>query len=582
MNLQTRALALAKRFKESLLIGHRDGRLPYALLFVALITAVLLGYAIVETDLLTRMLFLSMALLILLLSALVIIGMSLPLAVHLGTAGGAALLTVLSLMDGGVTSPRMAWLLILPVTPMYVAGRRAGLGWFVAVALLQAGIGLCTYRGWLFEVHETSSALETMISYGVLTAVLSLMPMIYHRMHSDALRRGRADQLQLEGKRRELEHALQVREHFIATVSHELRTPMNAILGFNALLLSRAHDRPEAHKVLMHTHRSADHLMTVINDILDYSQLQAGRLVVNPEVFDLREALAHAHELLLPRVRGTDLEYRLELDPDLPQWVRSDRHRLTQVLVNLLGNALKFTHRGSVVLRAQWENPGVRFSVQDTGIGIPKATHDRIFKRFSQADAAIQAQYGGNGLGLSISRQLVELLGGSIGFESEPGHGSLFWFRLPLQAWQPPHRRLVQAGGQLTMKTAATPWRFLVVDDHFVNRQLVKSVLQQAWPQAEIAEAADGQQALDELSRGAVDLVLMDMVMPVMDGIEATRRIRAQTAWVHLPVLGLTANVSPVDLEAFKAAGLTDLMLKPFEPARLCNRVEQILLLLHH
>jgi CheY-like chemotaxis protein len=257
-------------------------------------------------------------------------------------------------------------------------------------------------------------------------------------------------------------------------------------------------------------------------------------------------------------------------------WVHTDRHRLMQVLVNFLGNALKFTHQGSVVLRVQWLNPGVVFSVQDTGIGIAPKRQAQVFNRFSQAESDTQALYGGNGLGLAISRKLAHLLGGELGFESEPGQGSRFWLSLPLTAEDAPTEK-----GQATanLQTAQTPWRFLIVDDHPVNRLLVQQVLKNAWPHGQTVEAANGQEALDALSQQAFDLVLMDMVMPVMDGIEATRKLRAD--WPEpaclVPVMGLTANVNPVDLTAFKASGLSDVMLKPFEPELLCMRVEQLL-----
>jgi CheY-like chemotaxis protein len=368
-----------------------------------------------------------------------------------------------------------------------------------------------------------------------------------------------------------------MRGHFVATVSHELRTPMNAILGFNALLLSRLEGHPEARKVLNHTQQSADHLMTVINDILDYSQLEAGELQVHPECFELRQLVTQAFELFGPRVNSMEIDYRMVLDDNLPVWVSTDRHRLMQVLVNLLGNALKFTHQGSVVLRVQWQNPGVLFSVQDTGIGIATERQTQVFNRFSQAEDDTQALYGGNGLGLAISRRLAQLLGGEIGFESEFGKGSRFWLQLPLKAQsQPPKKDAAAAHVQ----TAQTPWRFLIADDHPLNRLLVQQVLKNAWPLCQTVEVGHGQEALQALQQQAFDLVLMDMVMPVMDGIAATQALRQEGSEpiCRVPVLGLTANVNPEDLARFKAAGLSDVMLKPFEPADLCQRVERLLL----
>jgi signal transduction histidine kinase len=557
----------------------QQGKMPYAFFFALTVIGVLLTYAVVSPYPYASVIFSLLAAFLMGLLWRVHRGMSLDLAVNLGTGLGACVLLYGVWVAGGIYSPRLAWLLVLPLTPFYVIGRKAGIFWTAVVVAFQLLIVTSNHMGWIAP-FETGMAhvLSSFMTYVLVTCVLIVVPLLYDHVYREALELGKSHQRELEERRQELMHSAQMREHFIALVSHELRTPMNAILGFNALLLARLGDKPEARKVLNHTRQSADHLMTVINDILDYSQLQAGQLVIQSETFELRKTIENAFELFLPRVKSMDLAYRMEIDEDLPQWVHTDRHRLMQVLVNLLGNALKFTHQGRVVLRVQWQNPGVLFSVEDTGIGIPQDRQAQIFSRFSQAHEDIQSLYGGNGLGLAISRTLVHLLGGDIDFESEHGQGSRFWFHLPLAASAAPS--VQEHASNQPLHTRSVPWRFLIVDDHPVNRLLARQVLKNAWPDSVIEEAGDGQQALDVLQTRAFDLVLMDMVMPVMDGIEATQWIRQQLPMPaqNVVILGLTANVNPVDLEAFKSKGLNDVMLKPFVPEHMCAKVEHWLL----
>ena len=558
---------------------YQQGKMPYVFFFVVVVIAVLLTYAVFSPYSYANVIFTSFAACLFALLVMVNRGFSLNWATHLATGLGALILFYAAWSTGGVYSPRLAWMLILPLTPFYVIGRRAGIFWLLSVLLLQFLMVVSNHQGWI-QSFETGMAHvpSSLLTYTLVTCVLIVVPLMYDHMYRQALEESRKHQRELEARREELEHTSAMREHFIATVSHELRTPMNAILGFNALLLARVQGKPEALKVLNHTRQSADHLMTVINDILDYSQLQSGQLVIQPETFELRHIAQHAFELFKPRVESMNLDYRLVLDPALPVWVHTDRHRLMQVLVNLLGNALKFTHQGSVVLQVRWTDPGVEFSVQDTGIGIAKERQEQIFKRFAQAENDTQTLYGGNGLGLAISQKLAQLLGGAIGFESEPGQGSRFWLQLPLTAASAPLKSAEQLLQPL--QSADRAWTFLVADDHPVNRLLLKQVLQNAWPHSVVLEAVDGQKALDVLREQAVDLVFMDMVMPIMDGIDATRLIRQDAVdRIHqVPVLGLTANVNPLDLERFKSAGLNGVMLKPFEPAALCHRAETLLL----
>ncbi len=457
-----------------------------------------------------------------------------PWAVHAGTVACALGLALVALVAGASLG---AWL------PSWASAHR-GAFWFCLTALA--------------------------VGFALLLGVQSRA-----RTHTLALRRGLATQRALEHSVQALERSLQARRHLLARVGHGLRTPMHAVLGFNALLLTQVRDRPEAWRLLHLTGQSADHLMAVINDLLEASPQPGRGRDGRAEPLDLHALLSQAFALWVPRARAQKLDYRLELDPDLPQGVCGDRQRLLQVLLNLLGNAFKFTPQGSVVLRAQWLNPGVLFSVQDTGIGIAPSHQARLFQRFVQAHDEGGAYHGGHGLGLALSQALVALQGGEIGCDSAPGQGSRFWFRLPLQACPvPPSVPSIDPDHGPLPRLATAP-RLMVVDDDPASRALFKRVMHQAWPQAEIIEAADGQQCLDLLAQGPVDLVLMDMLMPVMDGIEATRRIRAHAAWSSLPVLGLTAHLHPQNLQAFREAGLNDLLFKPLTPGALVRAVER-------
>ena len=570
---------IAQAYLRFLPAVYRRGKGPYIVFFVGFAALMLLVYSATTAYSDLAPLFVLMATCWLVLLVLFNYGMSLSVGVHLGTLAGLSLLAVAVWQTGGIFSPLLSWSLVLPLTPFYVISRRAGAFWMLLVGLGQSAMAMANHWGWVPTFQPgLQNATASGTTFALATGVLFTLPLIYDRLHVSVMKKKLRYQRELELKRQELEVTLQMREHFIAKVSHELRTPMNAILGFNALLLSTVEDKPEAIKVLNHTRQSADHLMTVINDVLDYSQLQSGHLAMQFEVFELRQTLQHAFDLFGPRVSSMNIAYRIELDPSLPVWVNSDRHRLMQVLVNLLGNALKFTHDGSVVLSAQVQGNGILFAVQDTGIGISPDRQTEIFNRFSQAHEDIQSLYGGNGLGLSISRQLVNLLGGDIGLQSTPGIGSRFWFLLPLQAEALPEQAADPMAKVLRSQDRA--WQFLVVDDHPINRLLVKQVMQGAWPHCTVLEALNGQQALDLLHQHPVDLVLMDMVMPVMDGIDTTQAIRSDpdAKIRQVMVMGLTANVNPLDLARFKVAGLSDVLPKPFEPDELCLKIEQLLL----
>jgi signal transduction histidine kinase/ActR/RegA family two-component response regulator len=480
---------------------------------------------------------------------------------------------------GGIFSPYLAWLSVVPVVAFFLVGQRQGLWWAGVVYVFVAVAAYATAQAWLdprfsLDAGFVSRAFVTNL---VVPITLILAPWLYDNLYKRGLLTSKERTDALESKKQELLRASEVREHFIANVSHELRTPMNAILGFNAMLLTRVHDRPEALRILNHTRQSADHLLTVINDVLDHSQLQAGHLSVHKETFALRDAVQNAFGLFQMRVQSMRIDYRCIIDADVPVWVNTDRHRLMQVLVNLLGNAIKFTHQGHVHVRVRAHDSGVRFLVEDTGIGIAKEQRAHIFERFSQANDSIQSRYGGNGLGLSISQRLVHVMGGEIGFDSEPGAGAVFWFDLPLREVSAPILRPATAG--VVHASANVALRFLVVDDHPMNRLLIRQILRNTWHNSVWVEADTGLKALQVLKEQTFDVVLMDMVMPEMDGIEATRTLRMAlpAPACNTPVLGLTANVNPQDLQRFYAAGVNAVLLKPFDQEKLCEHVETLM-----
>jgi len=447
------------------------------------------------------------------------------------------------------------------------------------VLLVEVVMAYITWQAWL-PANPTLGAAQVMSSfatYSVVTLIVITVPFLYDSLFRQAYNASLQRNQELEEKRQELLGTAAMREQFIATVSHELRTPMHAILGFNNMLLKRVADNPQALKILNHTRQSADHLLTVINDVLDYSQLQAGNINVQPETFALRDTIHSAFDLFAQRVESMHLQYSCVIEDNVPEWVNTDRHRLMQILVNLLGNAIKFTHQGHVTLSVRRQPLCVHFSVHDSGIGIPHEQQPKIFQRFVQAEDDTQSRYGGNGLGLSITQRLVELMGGHIGFESKSGVGSMFWFTLPLVEVAAPQIEKPKA------KAPATPidtvQRFLVVDDHPINRLLVRQILKNNWKNCELVEAENGLKALEALRQQDFDVILMDMVMPEMDGIEATTALRLtfDQPMRDTPVLGLTANVNPLDLERFAAAGVSSVVLKPFDANKVCAQVEEML-----
>jgi PAS domain S-box-containing protein len=405
-------------------------------------------------------------------------------------------------------------------------------------------------------------------------------PLHYVAIFSDMTERKRNEQI-LHNAKIAAEEATRVKSDFLANMSHEIRTPMNAIIGMSYLVL-RDELSKKQRDYIEKIQRSSKHLLGIINDVLDFSKVEAGKLTIENADFEFANVLENLTNLISEKAKEKNLELVFDIDENLPRFLNGDSLRLGQILINYASNAIKFTEKGQIVICAKQLNETdttvfLYFGVSDTGIGLIEEHKAKLFQSFQQADTSTQRKYGGTGLGLAIAKQLAELMGGEVGVESEFGQGSTFWFTVNLDkvpnnaailSTVNLHRDRFHHSNQHNIMSSLFMIyhaSILVVEDNKLNQEVAIGLLENF--NVEIAN--NGQEAIEMLSKKNYDIVLMDMQMPIMDGVTATLEIRKNTLFNDLPIIAMTANAMQQDKEKCLAAGMNDHLSKPIDPDEL-------------
>jgi signal transduction histidine kinase/DNA-binding LytR/AlgR family response regulator len=458
--------------------------------------------------------------------------------------------------------------LFLVYLPLTLIAFRLGFAWVAVATLIVAATAIgFTIKGFgpLALIDGEMDTRILVLQLFLACAILLNLPIAAHLAERSRLEE------ELRAAKQTAEKAGLAKSEFMATMSHELRTPLSSISGFAQILLARPDVDRDMRRQIMLIEQASESLTAIVDDILEFSKFEAGRMAFSNEPFALRALVDNTLSIIREAADRKNLRLRTRYGDRMPEFVRGDQARIRQVVLNLLNNAVKFTHRGSVDIAVDMHPSGnTRIAVKDTGIGIAAEKQDLLFQRFSQLDSSIAREFGGSGLGLAICRNIVEGMGGTISVESVMGKGSTFIVLLPLTAV--PREQMVHSEPTDVEITQGT--RLLLVEDLEINQEVACATLESAGYLVDVASS--GEEALEKISRNSYDLVLMDIQMPGMDGIATTAAIRAKKgAAARIPIVALSANVLPSEIARFRASGMADHVGKPFRQAQLVQAIER-------
>ena len=498
------------------------------------------------------------------------------------------LVTVLygSWQMNGLSSPTMVWLGIVPLLPWFTLSRRWTYFWLSLAFCSVWAFMLMHHIGWLPVkpgLTEDDIWLNATM-YAMLCVTQGILLITLDTADADKMHVMEMVAHQLSEVNAKLVVTSRHKDQFLAMVSHAMRTPLNGVKGYLGLLADRQELGHDAHAEVMGAQNAASHLMTVINDLLDLSQISQGRFSLNPQVIQLHNGLRDIFRTLESHARHQGLTYQLSIAPDVPVWVKIDPDRVAQILINLLGNAIKFTAQGSVTLSVSMQSQNeqqamLQFDVIDTGSGIEASNLNRIFEPFYQTQyPALRPNddsQRGNGLGLAISRGLAQAMGGQLTASSQEGSGSCFTLVVPMALAQAPAHATPNVLDEALVPDPR-PYHILVVDDQAVNRMVLTATLKKMLPHADVVQADGGIPALQLLDEQDFDLVLIDLIMPDLDGIEVARRTRHFKVPHRrdVPFIAITANVAPQAMADCTAAGIAQVMPKPFHRQGLLRAIQ--------